>query len=439
LAPLKLSHVVFSASSPEAVADFRYFAHRALSNSSDDAPSDPAGYLDSGDSRAKVSDLDGNIMEVIYQPPANYPTRYAGSTVRRTQSTSREASRIMEWNYDVARSSPPHSSAGSAAGRPPPVAVTRRHTRFEDEECEPYLVRRSVTTTTFESSPRHNSQGLSAGAVAGLVGAGLAAGAVVGALTYHSMMGDRSRAPVHEYEAPGFRRRSTFPDRLPSEGRPRVVERTIEKIQYPPISSSNRPAPQYVARYSQVGTVKSREMDDMYDTRSRQSSKYSAGGGSSVRTRSETPAHRVPLMITDHEHKSQVSMRHSPVIPKPVTYESVLNGDRASYVSARSHRTQTTVRPIPPPPPPAPLHSELPTRSRSRSRAPSTTIRVKGGSPLPMPPNSSRTATLISAHRVPLPPSEHTRWEEMEDDNDSVAPSDSISCVGSRRSRRSYY
>jgi hypothetical protein len=48
----------------------------------------------------------------------------------------------------------------------------------------------------------------------------------------------------------------------------------------------------------------------------------------------------------------------------------------------------------------------------------------------------------MAAREVPLPRSgvgsSHARWEG-DDDVDSVAPSDSISCVGSRRSGRAYH
>src|SRR5205814_5601810 len=94
----------------------------------------------------------GGNMEVIYIPPVQYPPKYGGSTVRRTQSTHDEASRILDWNYDVAASSPSHSAAVGQS----PLAMARRPGRFPD--CEPYtVIRRTVTTSTIESSPRQNS------------------------------------------------------------------------------------------------------------------------------------------------------------------------------------------------------------------------------------------------------------------------------------------
>jgi hypothetical protein len=58
------------------------------------------------------------------------------------------------------------------------------------------------------------------------------------------------------------------------------------------------------------------------------------------------------------------------------------------------------------------------------------------------PPNASRTHSLVSARNVALPPSgvgtSHAQWDDG-GDADSVAPSDSISCAGSRRRSRSYY
>ena len=36
----------------------------------------------SGGARVSITDFDGNVMEVVYRPPAEYPSHYTGSTVR---------------------------------------------------------------------------------------------------------------------------------------------------------------------------------------------------------------------------------------------------------------------------------------------------------------------------------------------------------------------
>ncbi|EOO02536.1 putative cystathionine gamma-synthase protein [Phaeoacremonium minimum UCRPA7] len=276
---LKPSRLVLSAGSPAAVDDFHAFAHRASASSTPAAlphsgrslgPGDTAsvGSADeAGERRAKITDFDGNIMEVVYVPPPDYPSRFGGSTVRKTQSTHDEVTRILDWNYDVASSVPPSAAATSVRGSN--LALSRRPGRYPDDE--PYsLLRRSVTTTsmlepTSAPSPRQNSNGLSTGAVVGTLLGVAAAGAAAGAaLTYSMIKSDRARAPLQEFEAPAFQRRSTFPEPSPDRrGRFMEVERTVEKVRYPedytPVAADHRPAPSYIARYSQAPASRSKE------------------------------------------------------------------------------------------------------------------------------------------------------------------------------------
>ncbi|KAF3352206.1 hypothetical protein VDGD_09421 [Verticillium dahliae] len=92
--------------------------------------------------------------------------------------------------------------------------------------------------------------------------------------------------------------------------------------------------------------------------------------------------------------------------------------------------------------------SKAPSRARSSaSRAPSKAAShaggmhdaVMGGNTYSTPPNASRTPSHVSARNIGLPMSgvgsSHAAWD---DDVVSVAPSDSISCVGSKMSRRRY-
>jgi hypothetical protein len=412
---LRRSRLAISAASPAAVHDFYNCATRAGARVatvfSEDQPSDDSP----SPVRASATDHDGNTMEVVYVPPPSYGSRYGGSTVRRTQSSSDEVSRIMSWNYDVAATSGP-AHHGPA--------------RYSEEPMT--LVHRSVTTTRATPalppppSPREGSRGLSAAGVASLIAVGAAAGA---AFTYTVLKHDRARAPSQEFEAPSFRRRSTFPDPYPGV-RPQAieVERTVEKIRYPPaeypaVADHRRPAaPTHIARYSLAGAQRDRVRevgDDAYDERqSRHSSRYRIEPPPSHRSRSAAPAEsrRAPLMLTEGEHRSVVSSKHSAMpssrsIRRSATYDV---GDHETYVSARSRRSSSTIRPPPP----------LEKSSQSRH-----------------PPRSSagRTVSYASARRIPLPASgtgsSHAEWD---DDMVSVAPSDSISCVGSRRSGRAY-
>ena len=427
--PPKLCRIVIAAPSAEAVNDFHACATRASPKSAAaivTSASTSTSATDSQTVRATVADLDGNVMEVVYVPPPAYSSRYPGSTVRRTQSTQAEASRIMDWNYDVATQAPgPH------------IGLARPSGRFAGAD-EPYAaLRRSVTSASSiiepGPSPRENSRGISAAGVAGIIGAAAVGAAAGAALTYSMVKNDRSRAPRQEYDAPLFQRRSTFPDQFPDRGNRVVeVERTMEKIRYPgdyaSLAERHAPPPTYLARYSQAGAPRRRELDDALedDSRSRHSSRYRPSRAG-TRTRSEAPSEtRKPLLLTEGEHRSYVSSRPGPPpVRRSATYDM---GEHESYVSARSHRTASTIR--------SPAAAAPVSMPRPSSRVTTATMKAADG-----PRRSSRAGTYISARNVPLPPSgvgsSHAHWDD-DDDADSIAPSDSISCVGSRRSGRSY-
>jgi hypothetical protein len=103
-------------------------------------------------------------------------------------------------------------------------------------------------------------------------------------------------------------------------------------------------------------------------------------------------------------------------------------------VSARSRRSGSTIRALPAPA----SQSHVVSRSRAGSRVATTTIKIPVGAA--NPPLLQRAGSYTSARRIPLPPSgvgsSRAGWDN---DLESVAPSDSISCVGSsRRSSRHY-
>ncbi|GKT89914.1 cystathionine gamma-synthase protein [Colletotrichum tofieldiae] len=371
--PLKLSRVVLSALSPTAVTDFHSFAIRANPNLLSGVPlgqlslSRPATITQSGDiHRATVTDLDGNTMEVVYQPPPNYPPSYTGSTVRKTQSTTKEVSRILNWNYDVAASETSPSMSDSAAAGPSASAFTMTARSGQFPGNEPYtLLRRSVTTSVIESPSRREEHaatptsavnGIATSTVVGSL-LGAAVGAAAGAAITYGMM--RKDPPGHlpdQYAEPQA-----------GSGRYVEVERTVEKIRYPeayPTLPDSRAPPQYMAKYSQVGS-RSRAVDDICDdTRSRHSSRYQLERGSSVRSRSQAAVPRnVPLMLTDYEHQSNAGSRHS-VASRSAAPRSIVD-DAGTYVSARSGRSQSTIRP-----PPPTVETILGGGSRAPSRAP---------------------------------------------------------------------
>ncbi|KAK4185267.1 hypothetical protein QBC35DRAFT_19419 [Podospora australis] len=504
--PLKCSHIVLSAPSAVAADEAYEFALRANPDPQDEYlrhPSEaypPASGVsarrtgtNSGGTRVVITDVDGNIMEIIYQVPTDYPPHYNGSTVRHTRSTSEEASRILFWNFDVAGSSrpPPPGAVSTYSG--PPRADSRRALDYYPEDnvqAYPPELKRSATTSSsnYEPAPsaRENSAGLSAGAVVGtLLGvAGVAAGA---AFTYNMFRGDRSRSSHQDYDAPpSFSRRSTFPEKYDPyserKGRYSDFDRSVDKSRYSdeyiPTSDYRRPAPDYIARYSHADGSRRREPDDFYeDTRGRSAPRSRI----STRPRSESANDREAYLLADGEHRSyssSKSARHPPIVQRSYTYDTP---DQNTSHSARSQRSSSTLRA----PPADPFVTTLSPISHSRtgSRATTTTYKVSD-SPraysregsylsarhLPLPDN--RTPTYLTSRDVPLshgraPPylsgredapshsrantyystrdmalprsgmgGSHARYEDDDyDDADSIAPSDSISCVGSRRSR----
>lgn len=473
--PLKLSRVVFSAASPVAVRDFRALVQRIKAVDSgaigfgdhpqleEQAFGAELAQQSNGGPESTETDLDGNIikMEVVYMPPVqDYPEWYTGPTVRKTQSTQSEASRILHWNYDVAADSAASMSFAPLTPSSQSLVSPREPGRYDER---PSLLRRSVTTTTTllepadpessSQSPSQSSRGLSA---VGAALMGVAAGAALGAgITYSVVRGSGSQ----DFEPPMAQRRSTFP-RQYSDSRSRRDDGASV--------ADRRPPPTLLTRhsYSQAPSAVNRDAGgDFDDGRSRHSSRSRPAGTPSVRTRSELSTNRKPLLLTDVASRSQAGSRssartaemedilgpgnarptssrystasrtskHPPSVRRGSTYDGPVV-DHYSCVSAGSYRTQSTVRPAPAP---QPEHvpraaSKAASRAASRAGGPSNS-RVSAVTAWP----SGRAESYVSARHVPLPPS-GVGSSHVDDDLESLAPSDSISCVGSRRSERLY-
>ncbi|KAI1773719.1 hypothetical protein F4818DRAFT_99577 [Hypoxylon cercidicola] len=446
--PPQPCRLILSAKSPSAVSAFHAAALRANPDLQDcDANSNyfqpPDSSDSSSESRARIGDFDGNIMEVVHGSRPGYAASQAGSAVQRD---SREVSRVLDWNLDVgSRSVASRSVAGTATpGSVAPTSVAGSHAA----NGAPYsFLQRSVSTSTVETSPRENSKGLSTSAVVGTV-LGMAVGAAVGgALTYNMLKNDpyREANAFQAYEQPpSFSQRSTCPD----NNQPRYVEYPPGK--YPPSSFTG---------------ARSRVVEELDDRASRHSSHYTTGSKS--RGRSEVSSARRPLMITDHEHRSNAGSKHSEsprlltdaenrstagskytadhrshagskhsAAPSRHSPESDLrsyvsskqapsrprDAEVETYVSARTERSDRTVRPSP-----VRVETAPPSRAQSQagSRYSSNTVR---------PAPASRAHSHFSAARhVPQPESSvgsSADWEDV----CSVAPSDSISNIGSKRS-----
>lgn len=202
---------------------------------------------------------------------------------------------------------------------------------------------------------------------------------------------------------------------------------------------------------------RTRPVDNLDDGRSRHTTR-STGRPPSTRARSETPRDRVPLAPGhDCERRSHAPSRRSAatesVVSRPPlsrTHRSNIEPDRETYVSAGSRRSRSTARP----PSRDSRGSEYETTSRRHapSQVSAATMRE---TPREMP---GRASSHVSARRVPLPRSvvgsSHAHWDpwdvplpmsgvgsshaNWDDDMVSLAPSDSISCAGSKhRSRKS--
>ncbi|OTA66098.1 hypothetical protein K449DRAFT_257361 [Hypoxylon sp. EC38] len=379
--PLRPSRVVLPAQSPSVLAAFRAAVIRA----------DPDLVIDSdGKSYVEVTDFDGNKVEVMYSSNGYTPAR-------RT------------------------SVASSVA--------PREHPRT--------MLQRSATTSAMESPRRDSSRGFGTnpgtpnagiGAVLGAAAVGVAVG---GALTYAMMRNDRQRAPHQEYEAGpnAFQRRASYTDQALAH-RPRYLEDSPSK-KYPP--------PSYGARYAQLEgpPARSRVLEDINDGRS---SHY--GSGSRARRSSEAGSTRRPIMLADAEYVSNAGSRNAAGqrLLMDREYRSQADGDdRRSYAPSKysaspsKHRAESTYR----------------SRDSSRHRAPRpveaetyVSARSKRSVSTARPPPQMPTVGRSRANSHVSAGGSKASWEDWDDDDDaeSLAPSDSISCIGDdeHRSRRSH-
>ncbi|KAI1751118.1 hypothetical protein F4782DRAFT_204540 [Xylaria castorea] len=462
------TRIVLSASSPSVVSAFHAAARRAnpKGNSHIMLKEDDAS---SGQSRASATDLEGNVMEIVYAPP----------TVPQAQSTAKQVTRILGWNLDAAASAvgaarstvgAARSNVGAARSTVGSVAPSRPGlaTLLSGDGDESYrIIRRSFTSSTVETSPpqQQDSKGLSTGAIVGSVLGAVAAGAAIGAgISYALSKRERDRAPRQEFDAPPFQRRATYPEPYADQQQPRYVEmeRTVEKVRYPeqyPPGSNKYAHPAYTTRQPQASPPAEEVVDDR-PSPSRNSP------GSRTRDRSAEST-RKPLMITEAEHRSNVSTRepepprvneaehrsqvgstrhtnaksqlHAELFKRRSPVKAISSRapsqapDARSHVSSRSKRDDgsrshvssrhRTVRP-----------PDVDTYVSARSEKSTTTARPTKSSSRSKAP--SRAPSYISAREIPSPPKQKD-WDDLVDDDDdddkaSVAPSDSISCVGDR-------
>ncbi|KIH89091.1 hypothetical protein SPBR_07383 [Sporothrix brasiliensis 5110] len=408
-------------------------------------------------------------MEVAYFPASySYPSYYGGSPSRHhsAHDYDYDSNRVLYYSYDTpsAELFSPRSGSGSRFREMPSsyeysyhdVVPASSSSRYQGGRGRTATLRRSATSTSAASyevpsssrySSRESFKNMSTAGMLGMAAVGAAAGA---AITYSVMRNSsRSRSASshgHEFDnataIPSFQRRSTFPD------------------SYQEYSGSRYGGHDGGMRgRSQKAT---REVEDVhnYDSgrgRLTSSREYrpSGGsvGGSGSRARSEAAFNRSPLMISDGEIRGSGSYisspsRNGPAGAPPLALSSSRRGstydyhgiepaDRAepdNYVSgARSHRS-------------------IRGSGGGGSRLPSTPPNASRSAPVRQ--GMSRSGSYMSARNIPMPPSgaggSYPQWDNdsqfgddnrflYDEDNDSVAPSDSISCVGSRSHSRRHH
>ncbi|KFH42913.1 hypothetical protein ACRE_063450 [Hapsidospora chrysogenum ATCC 11550] len=442
--------------------------------------------------RAVIYDHDGNRLEVLCHDSPTAPETF---------KTGRRSPRVLEWKHDFHAESQRSSHIPSPSNElqrfamaPPNYGASysgSRHSFHGAPSSSAPTAAQMVASQPGQDSdsPRQSSRigGLNTTTVVGAL-LGVAAGA---ALTYGIVSNSKETSQSHErgpQRGPGLARRATFPEK-PVTGhdypsRPRNEKPAFRDYDAPrklvdpsfpalPVRGGYVegdedveygvdpcPPPRYLTQGSHSrhsgrsrASSTSRPVDDTDDSHRRQRSRVSVGRAASVRAQSETPQARVPLVPDDSWDRRSVartprSAKPESVVSRPPlsrSHRSSHDPDRDSYVSAKSHRSAVTARQFEREL--RPSEHEAISRGRRPSQASGATLRAW-----------SRDPSYVSARQVPLPRSavgsSHANWDPWEvplpmsgvgsshaawdDDMESLAPSDSISCVGSKSSRRSH-
>lgn len=426
-----IAEVTFSAYSAEAVVQFHKSALQAGEGSATSIRQTSNQFI------AETQDMDGNLLRVEYTRAP--PRRSSAPTVITTASSTKEAKRVLDWQYEVATSNSDASSVVSQAQQPraltvvsrAPTAVSQPHT--VDEQHSRIIHRQTITTTTQPADS--NEAGFSSKAIFGTLLAA-AAGAAVGYAMTRSDTKDESDMPV---------RRASF-----------EIERTFSAI---PRSERGMDGPDYMAHYSKAPSPVHHELAQIdeeprpYIARSQTlpadpaTSRYSA---SYVPSKAETKASSKHIRLALMPPSSHVSSESKDSDGGGTVAHSSKRSDdgrseakkshksksHASYSTAKTshsdaHSEASTLKPS------SKASTVKPTDKKSTIsardvRLPVSSVGSAKNVPLPQSEVSARNVRLPassvgSARNVPLPASRAC----------SVAPSDSISNIGSRRSGRS--
>jgi hypothetical protein len=380
------------------------------------------------EARAKVEDLDGNMLEAVYSSRAGRRI----STIE-TASTEKEARRVLAWQEEVARSTAASdvqpSGAASDYGDPRQPPPYRRADTFPRVAEQPMrLVRRETVTTEHYRNERDRTviDGRGGGGGNGFTGmklAGTLLGAAAGAFVAYQMV--RSESPPRIAPPP---RRASYGDHASGYTHTRPVEtvRAIERIPARSYVSTKDPSryvkypispPPAPSRAQAEDIARIEERSHVSRRSARDSEK-----GSRIRSRSEVGTrYDRPLTILPPRSRSPGASHVSHRSHK--SHHSKRDSERESYVSARSQRTESTVKPVQ-------------YVTATPSKVTTTTIRL-------VPKDDDRRSEVSFARHIPLPRSEvSARHVPLPASvvsgrgyTASVAPSDSVSSIGSKRER----
>ena len=414
-----VAQVTFSAPSEEAIIKFHKSALLAGDSNTASIRQTPDQFI------AETQDMDGNLLRVEY---TRAPLRSTSSpTVITMASSTKEAKRVLDWQYEVAASNSDARSVVSQAQQPraptivsrAPTALTRAHTM--NEQANRIVQRQTITTT---SQPAESNQGgFSSKVILGTILAA-AAGAAVGYAMTRSESQDDSDTPV---------RRASF-----------EIERTYSTV---PRSEHGLDEPDYMAHYSKAPSNVHRELTQIdeeprpYIARSHTmpaGSVHSRHSASIAPSKDEIKAaskHTTLALMPPPSHVSSRSKASDD--GKSEDKKSHKSNSHASYSTAKTSRSKahsdaSTLKPS----------SRASKASKAKSHRSTSTVTATpqdnksyvSAREVRLPASSVGSAkhvplpeSEVSARQVPLPASRAC----------SVAPSDSISNIGSRRSGRS--
>ncbi|PSS08966.1 hypothetical protein M430DRAFT_37110 [Amorphotheca resinae ATCC 22711] len=429
------------------------------------------------ESKARTRDLDGNMLEAVYSARAPHALPRRRTMEIETASTPKQAQRVLSWQHEVARSvaasgaEPSPSPAGEFGaemvtvrdrdGEREPIRYRRVDTYPAESQFDtgraPRLIRRETVQTDHYHIPGDEER--SSGGGGGLTGmklVGTLLGAAAGAAVAYAMV--RSESPPRQSGPP---RRASYGDHpVPTHSQVYYEQqavppsRVMERIPARSSISVEPREPQYLAQYTIAGPPPSR-VNDLARIEERSHVSYRSGRSEQKSTRERSrsahgsrhesraltilPAQSESPHAASHaaSHVSRQSQKTHRSDERRSSHHGNQDGDRQSYVSTRSHRTEkvdakydggsgsgtstTTITVVP-----AARDDRKSVISARNIPLPPSVVSARN---IPLPQSAAQS--VVSARNIPLPESvvSGSRYAA------SVAPSDSVSSVGSKRER----